>query len=245
MRLAGQRILVTGGAVRIGRAICSALAEAGASVVIHCRRSLSAAQELATALGQGGRRAWVLQADLADGRACEELIGRAWELAGGLEGLVNNAAVFWKDSLARVDATWAELGWKVNFWAALTLLRRFAERAERGCVVNLLDARIAGYDRGTAFYSLSKKALAEATRMAAMEFAPRVRVNAVAPGAVLPPRGAQGEPVHERAAMAALGRGGTPEEVAAAVRFLFEQEAVTGQVLFVDGGQHLRGEDHA
>ena len=238
----GRIALVTGGAVRIGRAIARALADAGAGVVIHYRGSHGAAREARDEIRARGGRAWTLRADLARDAAAEALVGRAARLAGApVDILVNNAAVFHRDPLSRADGSALRSEFAVNLFAPLLLLRALAAQGRRGVAINLLDRRIEGLDVACGPYVLSKKALAEATRLAARAFAPRVRVNGVAPGAILPPPGRGPGYLKVRAGPVPLRRQCTPEDVAGAVLFLVRAEAVTGQIVFVDGGQHLLG----
>jgi len=229
--------------VRIGRAICETLAQAGMRVVIHHRASARAASELADRLRKQGAEAWTLAADLADPAALEPLLERAIELAGPLDALVNNAAVFHKDGWGALTAEALDSELRVNLCAPVLLMQAFARRVRHGVIVNLLDRRIAGTDPSCVPYELSKKALAAATRSAALAWAPAIRVNAVAPGAVLPPPGEGEQYLRDRAGRIPLGGPIPAEAVAEAVAFLIRARHITGQILFVDGGQHLLGSD--
>jgi len=234
--------LVTGGAVRLGRTICESLAAEGWDVVIHYRSSVEAAREVARCVEQRGRRAWLVGGDLAEPGACERVIRKAQEASGGLAGLVNSAAVFSKESLWTLDAADCERAWRVNCLAPVLLTQAFARTTERGQVVNLLDRRITSDDPACIPYLLSKKALAAFTRSAALALAPRFRVNGVAPGPILPPPGMGPEALHDRAGNVPLGVAAcTAEAVAEGVLYLLRAEAVTGQILFIDGGQHVLG----
>lgn len=246
MKLARAAALVTGGAVRIGKAICEALAQRGCAVVIHCDRSRRQAESLALHLQGLGARASVVQGHLESEADCGRVVEAARKAAGQrLNVLVNNAAVFHKNSLAgsAEPVLMAEL--RTNALVPFFLTRAFAAgipeggRGIRGKVINLLDRRVAGVERGCLPYLLSKKMLADLTRIAALELAPRVTVNGVAPGAVLAPPGARGVRVRDLAGYTPLKRRCTPQDVAAAVVFLLECDAVTGDTLYVDGGQHL------
>lgn len=239
MDIQGKKALVTGGAVRIGATICRSLSAAGAEVIIHCRRSMEAAQSLRDELTSRGGAAHVVHADLTSEEACVELLDQSIESAGGLDILVNNAAVFSRDTLRTItlDSLMAE--WWPNLLAPLFLLQGFAERVKSGKVVNLLDRRITSLDTSCAPYLLSKKSLAEITRLAALEYAPDITVNGVAPGPVLPPPGEGEEYLVEKAGFIPLGGRVPEEEIARAVMYLLDQDCVTGQILFVDGGQHL------
>jgi len=241
MKLEGQTALVTGGAVRIGRAIVEALAERGCRVVVHYHRSGEAAQRLVAGLRAQGREAWAVGAALGTERAAEALLGRAWRVAGRVDILVNNAAGFSKEPLRESTEAALLAMLRPNLLAPVVLTRAFAARTGKGQVVNLLDRRIAGLEPGCVPYLLSKKALASFTGMAALELAPGIRVNAVAPGPVLPPPGKGARRLRDLAGRVPLGGRVSPADVAAAVVVLLELENVTGQILFVDGGQSLLG----
>ncbi len=253
MDLRGSKALVTGGAVRIGAAITRQLAEAGCSVVIHCNRSWDAAEALAETIRHADGTAFVVGGDLADAAECSTIIEEAHKLAGGLDILVNNAAVFHKHRFAEADraAILAELD--INAFAPIDLTRRFVALAGaggrlsteapwlRGKIVNLLDRRITGTEPGHLPYQLSKHMLADFTRLAALELAPGFSINAVAPGPVLGPPGTGGRYLKESAGEIPLACACSPDAVAESVLFLLRQDTITGQVIFVDGGQHLLG----
>ena len=239
MNLEGKTVLVTGGAVRIGRAICTAFARAGARVGIHHRNSAGAARELADTIQREGGSAFSVAGDLSRPADAASILSAAARTAGAIDVLVNNAAIFHKDTWATLDGAALQREFDVNLFAPLLLMQAFAAQNRSGAIVNLLDRRIAGLDPSCVAYELAKKALFEATRSAAVAWAPRITVNAVAPGAVLPPVGESPSALHDRAGFIPLGRTIAPDEVADAVVFLARAEAVTGQVLYVDGGQHL------
>lgn len=246
MDLRGKRALVTGGAVRIGRAICEALAARGCTVVVHCRQSVAEGEALASRLSQSGTPAFCVQGALETEDDAERLVAAALSVAGGLDILVNNASTFNKDAFMDADAERlrAEIG--INAFVPMYLTRAFARHVlactgtpSAGGVVNLLDRRVAGQEKGMLPYLLAKKLLAEYTRIAALELGPRIAVNAVAPGPVLPPPGRGEDYLHDHAGPMVLGRRPAAADVAAAVLFLLEADTVTGQILFVDSGQHL------
>ena len=239
--LQGKTALVTGAGRRLGRAIALGLARAGADVVIHYRSSADEAERVAEQARALGADAWTIRADLGDAGDAAELIGRAVETAGPLHVLINNASIFEPSTLE--DVTFDRLidNMKVNAWAPLELSRRFAaQNIESGHIVNLLDTRLVGDDPGHVAYIVSKHALAGLTRMSALQFAPRIAVNAVAPGLVLPPPGEDEAYLARLAGSLPLQRHGGAEDVVDAVLYLVTTRFVTGQVIFVDGGRHLR-----
>ncbi len=240
MELRDKTALVTGGAVRLGAAIVRALARLGVRVVIHHRRSAAEAEALAREIRKVGGGAAAVSADLAGlADTAERLISDATAAVGPLDILVNNAAVFHKDTFETLDAAALDTEFRVNLFAPVLLMKAFAAQGRSGAIVNVLDRRIVNLDPASVPYELSKKALAEATRLAALHWAPRLRVNGVAPGPVLPPPGEGADYIREKAGPLPLGRPVTPEQVAEAVVYLLRAESVTGQVLFVDGGQRL------
>ena len=172
---------------------------------------------------------------------CRSLISAALKQAKHIDILVNNAAVFHKNRLTTVTERKLTLEFGINLFAPICLTRFFAEQVSEGAVINLLDRRIMANDPECVPYSLSKKALAAFTQEAALALAPAFTVNAVAPGAVLPPPGKGAQYLYDNAGRIPLKNRVTPEDVAAGVVALLKLEGITGQTLFVDGGQHLLG----
>lgn len=243
MDLEGKRALVTGGAVRLGRGIVRALAGRGVETVIHCRRSVKEAENLREDIVRKGGRAQVVCGDLASEAGCRGVMDEAVAAAGGLDLLVNNASTFETHRLPEItEPRLLEAFWP-NLFAPVLLTRMFAERAGQGRVVNLLDRRITADDTTCVPYLLAKKGLAEFTRLAALELAPGIAVNAVAPGAVLPPPGEDDDYLDTHIGPAPLQRPCTVEDVASAVVNLMENDVMTGQVLYIDAGLHLNGGD--
>ena len=232
--------LVTGGAKRIGRAICLELAAAGFDIAVHHRASADEAAELVREIGALGRRAVSLPADLRDVMATHELIGRAAEALGPLSVLINNASVFADDRLDTITGDSWNAHLDTNLRAPVLLAQVFARQAPEGsAIVNILDQRVLKPDPRFFSYGLSKAALWHATRTMAQALAPRIRVNGVGPGPTLPSVHQTDEDFAAEAAAVPLQRAGSPEAVAAAVRWLVDAELVTGQMIAIDGGQHL------
>ena len=237
--------LVTGAARRIGRAIALELGRAGHDVLVHCNRSTADGETLVAELGELGARGVIAQADLTDPAQVDALADAALGALGRVDVLVNNAAVFHATPLADLGrATLREELARftdVHVGAPLALIHALAPRKRErghGAIVNLGDADL--LRPGFAPYVASKAALAALTRTLAVELAPDIRVNMVAPGAILPPAGAPDDEAQRLGARVPLGRLGTPEEIAEAVRFFVAGPGfVTGQVLALDGGQHL------
>ncbi|MFH2006709.1 MAG: SDR family oxidoreductase [bacterium] len=240
--LSGRTALVTGGARRVGRAIALGLADAGADVVVHFQTSAEEAEETARAARGRGVRAWTVGADLSVAAEAEQLVEQAVERAGGVDFLINNASIFRPGTVAELSpATLAE-NVQINAYAPFQLARSLARQGRGGRVVNLLDTRVAApVDPAYVGYGLSKALLHELTGLLALELAPDVTVNAVAPGAILPPAGAEPDRFERLGDRLPLGRTGDPADVVRAVLFFVQSGFVTGQVIYVDGGQHLKG----
>jgi len=240
--LAGQVALVTGAARRLGRAIAGGLAAEGVHVVLHYRSSGGEAATAAGELMRAGVNAWTVQADLVDPAAAEGLMARACEAAGApVDILVNSASIFSPSSVLDFAPRDLEANVQVNAISPLLLSRALAAQERPGQIVNLLDARIVEYDRAHAAYHLSKRVLFSLTRMLALELASRVRVNAVAPGLILPPPGEDESYLEAMAQTNPLRRHGGAADVVRAVLFLLKSDFITGQVIYVDGGQNLQG----
>ena len=236
--------LVTGAAQRIGRAIALGLANDGWHLVIHYHRSRDAAAETVAAIEGRGGTATAIAADLADADAASQLVVAAAAATGGLGCLVNNASLFAADNIGSVSAADFDTMMAVNLRAPVLLSRAFAEAlpdGAEGVIVNLLDQKLVNPNPDFLSYTLSKYGLSGLTTTLAMALGPRIRVCGVAPGLTLPSgdqRPEQFAAVHGRTP---LGRGATVEDIAGAVRYLVSAHAVTGEVVLVDGGQHLVG----
>ena len=240
--LDGQTALVTGGAKRIGEAIVRTLAKHGAGVVIHFSTSGDEAQALADEIMSQGGQAWTLHGDLSDEAATADLISRAQDIAGPIAMLINSASIFPSSNLTSFSPEELAQCIQVNAMAPLQLARDFVKHKAARHIVNLLDCRIVDYDREHTAYHLSKRMLSTLTRDMAVEFAPAVQVNAVAPGLILPPVGQDESYLADLAHTNPLNRYGSAADVADATLFLLHSTFITGQILFVDGGRHMKGQ---
>jgi len=239
--LSGKSALITGAASRLGRAMALAVAAEGANVVVHYHRSADAAEATAEEIRAVGASAWTLQADLRQTNQVEALMPRAIEAAGGIDILINNASIFQAGAMMHVTVEEITENIQVHALAPLTLSRALAEQGRRGHIINLLDSRVTDYDRNHAAYHLSKRMLLTLTRMLALELAPRIAVNGVAPGLILPPAGKDETYLRDLAHTNPMNRHGDAQDVTDAILYLLKSRFVTGQVLFVDGGRHMRG----
>ena len=238
--LVGKTALVTGGAKRLGRATCLALADAGVNVVVHHRTSSAEAEQLADQLKGLGVGAWTARADLGNQNELEGLVENAIALAGRLDVLINNASIFPSSDFDSMTLDQLRDSVDINAWAPFVLGREFARRTETGHIINFVDTRINSYDWSHVAYHASKYLLALFTRMMAIRFAPGISVNAIAPGLILPPEGKDQDYLESLKDSTLLKRVGNPGEVAEAVLFLLRSDFITGQVIYVDGGRHMR-----
>lgn len=242
MVLKGKSALITGGGRRLGRAIAWGLARRGVNIAIHYRESEGGARATAQDAEVLGVRAPLLRADLSVAEEAEALPARAREALGALDVVVNGAAVMERRPLAEVTpADWdraMDLNLRGTFFVSKGAAAAMGDGG--GAIVNLAD--IAGFERWRNYpvHCLSKAGVVALTEMFAKLLAPRVRVNAVAPGAVLLPDGWPDDAAKRLAASTPLGRLGKPDDVVAAVVFLLENDFVTGETLVVDGGCLVR-----
>jgi hypothetical protein len=238
--LPGKTALVTGASRRIGRAISIAFGKAGANVVIHDHNSLQGeCENLCDEMDRFGVKTWIVTADFEDPSDTTSVIERALKAAGNLDILINSAAIFVGDTLKDADFTNIMRHIQINAWAPLIISREFARLIARGKIINLLDTRITGYDWKHVSYIMSKHVLHVLTKMTAIEFAPGITVNALAPGLILPPQGKDMSYLNELAETVPLKRHGGPEDIVDAVLFLLKSDFITGQVINIDGGRHL------
>ncbi len=234
----GDWALVTGAGKRLGRAVALELARAGFSLAVHYNSSAKEAEETCDEARALGVAAAPFGADLSDESTLEPLV-RAANGAGPLRALVNAAALFDHDVIETLTRDHFERQMRVNAYAPSALAKAFAALLPadaRGAIVNFLDFKLATPYPDHYSYTLSKYALAGATEMLARALAPRIRVNAVAPGYVLPAPGQDEADYRKKHALTPLARGTEADDIAHAVRFLIENPAVTGQTIFVDSG---------
>ena len=242
MELAGRTALVTGAGRRVGRAIAVALGARGMRVAVHYSSSRAGARETAAEIQRAGGSAECVAADLTEPNAPAALIEATVAALGGLDVLVNSAAVMLRTPIGEVtpetwDAMFA-LNLRAPFFLAQAAAPHLARR--KGAIINLAD--LAAFETWTGYvpHGISKAGIVQMTRALAHALAPDVRVNAVAPGAVLLPEGWPEESARRLAATTPLRRLGSPEDVTRAILFLLEADYVTGETVLVDGGRHVR-----
>lgn len=234
--------LVTGAGRRVGQAIALALAARGMHVVVHYHGSSEGAEDTVRLIRQLGGAADGIHADLRDVSDGDSLIDRSLETTGRLDALVNSAAVMLRTPVGETSAAEWDAMFALNVRAPYFLAQRAAPalRASRGSIVNIAD--LAAYETWPAYvpHGMTKAAVVQMTRGLAHALAPEVRVNAVAPGVVLLPEGWSPADAERLRSTTPLQRLGTPDDVAAAVVFLIEADYITGEVIRVDGGRHVR-----
>lgn len=244
--------LVTGAGRRLGRAMALELARQGQDVAIHHATSAEAAEEVAAEVRALGRRAVTLEADLLDESQVTPLVARAAEALGGpILTLVNNASIFEYDTIASATRESWDRHMESNLRAPFVLMQEMArhvsqpgtdpngEPRARGLVVNMIDQRVRKLTPDFMTYTLAKMGLWALTRTAAQALAPRIRVNAIGPGPTLQGHRQSADHFARQRAATVLGRGADPAEICAALSYLLHAPGVTGQLLCVDGGQHL------
>ncbi|TJW06931.1 MAG: SDR family oxidoreductase [Mesorhizobium sp.] len=246
MSKAAGTALVTGGARRIGKAIVEDLAAHGFAVAIHCNRSLAEAEALAARIRDGhfGRngRAAVVAADLTDMAAAGNLVGRAEAALGPVSLLVNNASLFVDDSVQDFDGTAWDRHFAIHVKAPALLAQNFARAlpdGQEGLIVNMIDQRVWRPTPRYFSYALSKSTLWAATEMMAQALGPRIRVNAIGPGPTLKNMRQDDKDFDAQVAGLILKRGPQLPEFGATIRYLWAARSVTGQMIALDGGQHL------
>ncbi|XKH60051.1 SDR family oxidoreductase [Halomonas sediminis] len=230
--------LITGGATRLGRHFAEALAEAGFDIALHVNRSRDEAEEVATVIRAKGRECEIFSCDFMQ-EDVADLITAVSQRFPHLNVLINSASAYTPASLAETDMAMLETQFRVNLFTPLLLLRHFATVVKEGRVINIIDNKVAYHQYPYAAYLLSKKSLAEMTRMAALEFAPRIRVNGIAPGVVLPASQRTSDYIQWRIDGIPLKRQGDPDHLVQALHYLLDNPFVAGQILFVDGGESV------
>ena len=234
--------LVTGAARRLGRALALAAARAGYDVALHHRSSADEADTVAAEIRALGRRAAILSGDLVEAGVPERLVADAAAALGPLTLLVNSASLFQEDRIETLEAAGLQAHMAANLQAPLLLARAFAAAlpaGREGLIVNLTDQRVWRLNPTFFSYTLSKAALWTATQTLAQALAPRIRVNAIGPGPTLASVHQSPADFAAEAANVPLGHGASPAEIAQALAYLIDAPSVTGQMIAVDGGQHL------
>lgn len=231
--------LVTGGAVRIGKEISLNLARKGYDIALHYNSSEKEALATRELILKSGVKCELFRCDLSSPHDARGLVPKVAKSFGGICVLVNNASIFENIGFHEVTPQFLETDMAINFKAPFFLSQSFSTETSGGVIVNFLDTRVRKNSVGHFSYNLSKKCLYHLTKMLARELAPDFRVNAVCPGAVLAPPGFGDDYLHRMAQGAPMKRPGSIEDIINAFNYLLENNYVTGECLFVDGGMSL------
>ena len=241
MELAGAVVIVTGGAVRLGKAMALGVAGAGARVVVHYGHSAEAARRTVAEIKSLGGEALAVRADFLDAGAAGAVVGQAAERFGRVDALVNSASIYEPADVAGTTESLWDRHFAINLKAPFFLCQAFAAQLgeRRGHIVNIADWRGTRPTASRVAYTLTKAGLIAMTQSLAQALAPNVQVNAIAPGVILPPPGEGDEYVQRLLPSIPLRRSGSPADVVEALLYLLRSDFVSGEVLYVTGGQHL------
>jgi NAD(P)-dependent dehydrogenase (short-subunit alcohol dehydrogenase family) len=232
-----KAVVITGAGKRLGREIAMATARLGYGVIGHYNRSKSDIQTLKRAVEAAGQPFFSIKKDFS--RNAPGFIEKCAQFPVRLVGLVNSASVFYKGNLLDRDINAFQSTLNINTITPLVLSRDFAKKVSRGFIINIIDANIKPFNRKFQFYRISKRLLLDWTLECARLFAPKIRVNALSPGAILPSKYRGRAKALEKAGKAPLRTGGDVRGLVRAYEYLLASDSVTGQVLYVDGGMHL------
>ena len=230
---------MTGAAKRIGRQVALHLAESGYNIALHYHGSKPEAMSTAKDIYKIGVRCGLFCCDLQDEKQVLGLVPQVLKDFPGLNLLVNSASIFIPNQFGAGDLTLYKKHWDINFKAPYILTCEFARLAKKGQVINFVDTNAVKYKSKYADYLMTKKALLEFTKMAAVQWGPGIRVNGISPGMILAPVNNQPDDRLKRAAQIPLKRTGNPRNIVQSVQFLLENDFVTGQVIVNDGGESL------
>ncbi len=234
--------LITGAARRIGRQLALDLAADGYDIALHFNSSRDEAEVVAADIRKLGRKVALLQGDLADADIGERLVGVARAELGQVSVLINNASIFEEDEVGEVSAASWGRHMDINLRAPVMLSQAFAGALPPGVfgnIINIIDQRVLKLNPRFFSYTVSKSALWTATQTLAQALAPRIRVNAIGPGPALPSARMTDASFARQESLTLLKRGTSPAEISAAAKFILSQPALTGQMIALDGGQHL------
>jgi len=238
-----KSVLITGASSRIGKHIAYGLAEDGWQVIIHYNRSKQAALNTVEDITKRGGNAVAIDGNLSVPQDVDSLIERTLGAVGGyLSALINNASTFDDDRISQFTRATFDHHINVNLYAPIRLAQHFAKQLpadQKGSIINLLDQRVLHPDPSYFTYAISKNALFAATKTMAQDLAPKIRVNGIGPGPTLRNKAQTEAMFNEEVQSTLLGEGSPPHTIVQAVRYLLAADAVTGQMIAVDGGQHL------
>ncbi len=243
--LKGKTALVTGAAKRIGKAIAGVLAQNHVNVIMHyCSSADKYVNGALADIKTPGIEAWKFQSDFSNIDNVDSLFEKIENTIGPVDILINNASVFSPSKLATLSFRELNNTLAINSIAPFRLSQHIVKQNREGSIINILDSCIKRYDMNHAAYQLSKSMLHQITEMMAVELAPQIRVNGIAPGIILPPEGKDETYIRELSRRNLLNRSGKLSDITDAVLFLLSNTFITGEVLFIDGGENLKGEPY-
>ncbi len=237
--MAKKAALITGGAKRIGKAISIFLAEKGYDIALHYNTSEKEAKVVKNEINKLGRKCDLYKCNLFNTKDLIPLVRKVKKSFPNLSLLVNNASIFEEGKFFETDNSFLDKHLNINFKAPFFLSQGFAKYCKKGQIINLLDTNIRRIKTKFFAYNLSKKMLFEFTKMSAVELAPNIRVNAIAPGPILSPPGKDINHLRKKGLIVPLKQEGEIKNIIQGVDFLIENDYITGQCIFVDGGKHL------
>jgi hypothetical protein len=240
--LKGKTALVTGAAKRIGKAIAHVLVENHVNVIVHyCSSSDKEMDEVLTDINAPGVKTWKFQSDFSNIDNVDNLFEEIQNSIGTVDFLINNASTFSPSKLSTLSIQDLNQTLSINSIAPFRLSQHMAKQKREGSIINILDSRVKRYDMNYAAYQLSKNMLYQMTEMMAVEFAPQIRVNGIAPGIILPPEGEDESYIRKLSHRNLFNRSGKLSDITDTVLFLLSNTFMTGEVLFIDGGENLKG----
>ena len=232
--------LITGAAKRIGSEIAIELAKSGYDIALHYNSSEQEALQTQKRIRETGVECRLFKGDLKDKVYLSELIKAVYSSFPNLSALINNASIFKRDSISDTKLELFEELIDVNLKAPYFLIKEFASVCGSGNIINITDTKITTNQNVYAAYILTRKALADLTKIAAVEFAPRIRVNGICPGLILPATDESDEYIERLEKKILLQRKGSPKNISSTVKFLLENDFITGEILKIDGGESLK-----
>jgi len=232
-------VLVTGAAKRIGKAISLSLSSHGFNIALHYNHSSREAKKLSEEIRNKGVRCELFCCNLSDKKQTNELVSNVHKKFSDLNVLINNASIFEPSTIKSSSVDILRRHFAVNFDAPFILTSQFAKKCRKGHIINILDTHVAQNTTQHSTYLLSKKALGNLTQLSAVELAPHIRVNAVAPGLILPPEQESEDYLERLSKKIPLQKRGDVDQIAYAIHFLLNNPYITGETIFVDGGEHL------
>jgi NAD(P)-dependent dehydrogenase (short-subunit alcohol dehydrogenase family) len=230
---------ITGAGKRLGKEMALALAGMGYDIALHYNSSEKHAKKTAEEIKSLGRKCEIFKADLSNTKRIKPLTARVFRAFPNCSLLINNASIFEDRDFMEVTEESFDREFALNFKAPFFLSQEFSRRKSAEIIVNMLDTRVSRIEPGHFVYNLSKRALRDFTLMAARALGPKIRVNGICPGPILPPPGKDSKYLRRISDNAPLGKPGHPDYVITALKYILDNSYVTGECLYVDGGQHL------